>query len=267
MDFRPGQNILPILPNPDTARSPVAGLAWNEDQPRLIGLHRHNRGQIVSVTKGVATVGTRNDIWVVPPNRAMWIPAGTEHWVRYSRTLSSRSLFTDTAISARFPDHCAVLHIDPLSREFLNAAVDLPWDLDANHSEMRLAQLLLERMPKLIQPALRVPDGKDRRVRRVMQGLRETPDDNRTLGQWGALVGASDRTLARLFIQDTGMSFAEWRRQYRLMVALEQLASGLPVTTVANNLGYETAGNFSTMFRGVFHKSPRDFFRSQPHAR
>ena len=67
-----------------------------------------------------------------------------------------------------------------------------------------------------------------------------------------------------MFLRDTGMSFTVWRRQHRLMLGLEQLALGLPVTTVAHNLGYETAGNFSTMFRSVFHQSPREFFRSPP---
>jgi len=264
MNFHPGQNVLPIHPNPDTARSPVAGLAWDEDRPRVIGFHRHTRGQIVSVTKGVATIATRTGVWVVPPNRAMWIPAGAVHAVRYTQTLASRSLFIDATTAARFPASPTVLHIDALSRELLNAAVDFDWDLDASHSEMRLAFLLLERMPALRQPALLVPDGTDRRIQRVMQGLREAPDDNRTLSQWGDVVGASERTLARLFYQETGMSFGAWRRQHRLVVALEQLASGTPVTTIAHNLGYETAGNFSTMFRNVFQKSPREFFRPPP---
>ena len=262
MDFHPGVNPLPILPDPDRARSPVAGLAWNEEQPRHIGAHSHSRGQIISVMKGVATVGAHNRVWVVPPNRAMWIPAGTEHWVRYSKTLALRSLFTDATASAGLPRSCAILHLDALSRELLNTAVDFCWDLDANHSEMRLVRLLLDRMPTLMQPALNVPDGKDRRVLRIMAMLRDSPDDNRTLAEWGNMVGASDRTLARLFIRDTGMTFTVWRRQHRLVVALEQLAVGTPVTSVAHNLGYETAGNFSTMFRSAFHQSPREYFRS-----
>ncbi len=262
MDFRPGANALPIWPDPDRARSPVAGFAWDEDRPRQIGLHRHVRGHIVSVVRGAATVGTRAGVWILPPNRAIWIPPRTEHWVRYSKTLASRALFVEARIAAHLPSECVVLHLDPLSRELLNAAVEFDWHHNPSHSDMHLVDLLLERMPLLRQPALSVPDGQDPRVLRIMQKLRETPDENRTLAEWSKEAGASERTLARLFLRDTGMPFATWRRQHRLMLALEQLAAGARVTAVAHNLGYETAGNFSTMFRKVFHQSPRDFFRS-----
>jgi AraC-like DNA-binding protein/mannose-6-phosphate isomerase-like protein (cupin superfamily) len=264
MDIHPGANLLPIDPDPDTAYSPIAGVAWDEDRPRRIDAHRHHRGQLISVIRGVATVGTRQGLWIAPPNRAIWVPAGVEHWVRYSRTVALRSLFPTSAVSTSLPAECVGFHLDALSRELLNVSVDVPWDVDPNPSEMRLVRLLLDRISIVRQPALVVPDGKDRRTLRVMQRLRETPDDNRTLESWARDAGASERTLARLFLRDTGMSFTVWRRQYRLMLALEQLAMGQPVTTVAHNLGYETAGNFSTMFRGVFHQSPREFFRSQP---
>jgi AraC-like DNA-binding protein len=261
MDFVPGSEVLPILPDPDTAMSPVAGLAWNESRPRLIGSHRHHRGQIVSVVRGAATVGTEFGIWVLPPGQAMWVPAETTHWVRYSGTLASRSLFTDAASSARFPRRCVTLHLDALSRELVNAAVDFRWDLDPADYEMRLVNLLMERLRVHPQAALKVPDAKDRRIARIMARIRQAPDDNRTLAQWSKEAGASERTLARLFLRETGMTFSTWRRQYRLMLALEQLAMGTPVTAIAHSLGYDTAGNFSTMFRGVFHRSPREFFR------
>jgi AraC family transcriptional regulator, regulator of nimT len=261
MNDRPDHAVFSVLPDPDFAHGPVVGLAWNEKGSRQVAPHRHDRGQIMSVARGVATIGTHQGVWVVPPQRAIWIPAGTEHWVRYSRTVALRSLYTDAVVSERYPKTCAVLHLDALSRELLNTAVDFPWGRDADHVDMRLVCLLLERMPALQQPALNVPEGKDPRILRIMHGVREAPDDNRTLLEWSKIAGASERTLARLFLHDTGMSFAEWRRQHRLMVALEQLASGEPIAAVAHHLGYETVGNFSTMFRRVLHQSPRDFFR------
>jgi AraC-like DNA-binding protein len=264
MDIHPGANLLPIDPDPDTAYSPIAGVAWDENRPRRIGPHRHHRGQLISVIRGVATVGTRQGIWIAPPNRAIWVPAGIDHWVRYSRIVALRSLFPTAAVSTSLPTECVGYHLDALSRELLNVSVDVPWDVDPSLSEMRLARVLLDRIAIVRQPALVVPDGKDRRILRIMQKLRERPDDNRTLEGWSREAGASERTLARLFLRDTGMSFTVWRRQCRLMFGLEQLAMGLPVTAVAHNLGYETAGNFSTMFRGVFHQPPREFFRSQP---
>ena len=261
MQFFPGANALPILPDPDTAHSPVAGGAWDENRARQIGRHSHKRGQIVSVIKGVITVSTRAGVWVVPPNRAVWVPPNIEHWASYSRAVALRTLYTDKTASVRFPSFCVGLYLDTLSRELLNAAVHFDWNLDPNHSDMRLARLLIERMPLLQQPALRVPDGKDPRVIRIMQRLREAPDENRTLAQMSKEAGASERTMGRLFSRDTGMTFSDWRRQYRLMLALERLGGGMPVTAVAHSLGYETAGNFSTMFRSFFHRTPHEFFQ------
>jgi AraC-like DNA-binding protein len=263
MKFRAGPNVLPVLPDPDTARSPVVGLVWDENRARHIGRHRHQRGQIISVIKGIITVSTRAGTWVIPPNRAVWIPPNMEHWATYSRVCALRTLYTDVNMSTNFPtSRCVELYLDSLSRELLNTAVHFDWDLDPDHSDMRLAQLLIERMPLLEQPVLRVPEGKDPRVIRVMQLLRDAPDADRTLAQSSKQAGATGRTMARLFMRDAGMSFSEWRRQYRLMLALEQLADGAPVTTVAHNLGYDSASNFSTMFRSFFHQPPGEFFRS-----
>jgi AraC-like DNA-binding protein len=267
MEFRASPEVLPILPDPDTAYSPVAGLVWDERRIRQIGPHRHRRGQILAVVKGVMTLGTRAGTWVIPPGRGVWVPPKVEHWAKYSGAFELRALFTDVNISMHFPTRCVQLFLDSLSRELLNAAVHFDWNLDPTHSDMRLAQLLLERMPLLEQPTLRVPDGKDPRVRRVMQILRDAPDDNRTLAQMSREAGATERTMARLFIRDTGMCFSEWRRQFRLTVALEQLAAGVPVTIVAHNVGYDTAGNFSTMFRSFFQLAPTEFFGPPKSAR
>src|ERR1700733_4381101 len=99
MEFRAGPNVLPILPDPDTAHSPVVGLAWDEIRPRQIGPHRHRRGQIISVLKGLITVSTRAGTWVIPPNRAVWIPPNTEHWASYSRAHALRTIYTDVTTS------------------------------------------------------------------------------------------------------------------------------------------------------------------------
>jgi AraC-like DNA-binding protein len=259
MEFQAGANVLPIVPDPDTARSPVVGFAW--DQPRHIAWHRHQRGQIISVIKGTIRVNTHAGTWVVPRNRAVWIPPDMEHCATYSRVCRLRTIFPDATVSTNFPrSRCIELYLDSLSRELLNVAVQFDWDLHPSHSDMRLAELLIERMPHLDQPALRVPEGRDPRVMRVMQLLRDAPDDDRTLAQLSREAGATERTMARLFIRDTAMSFSEWRRQYRLMLALEQIAEGVPITIVAHNLGYDSAGNFSTMFRKFFRRAPSEFF-------
>ena len=107
---------------------------------------------------------------------------------------------------------------------------------------------------------LTLPDGRDARVRTVMRALRSNPADERPLSYWADVAGMSERTLARRFLADTGISFRAWRQQLRMVVALERLAAGDPVTTVSIDLGYRTPSSFSTMFRKALGVPPSTYF-------
>ncbi|UNK00917.1 AraC family transcriptional regulator [Ralstonia insidiosa] len=99
------------------------------------------------------------------------------------------------------------------------------------------------------RPAPPLPSGSDRRLTRICDAILATPSDPRTLEDWAAEAGASSRTLSRLFVAQTGLSFVHWRQQARICAALPLLAAGVPVTAVSAELGYETVGAFSTLFR------------------
>jgi len=107
---------------------------------------------------------------------------------------------------------------------------------------------------------LRMPGGGDRRLKRICDALLNTPGDARSLDAWAAEAGASTRTLARLFIAETGMSFVHWRQLVRVQHALPLLASGRPVADVSLALGYETPGAFAAMFRRVTGSTPSAYF-------
>ncbi len=78
--------------------------------------------------------------------------------------------------------------------------------------------------------------------------------------QWGHEVGASARTLARLFLAETGLSFGDWRSRARLLAALPRLAAGEKVTTIALDLGYESPSAFISMFKRALGKTPSTYF-------
>jgi AraC-like DNA-binding protein len=103
----------------------------------------------------------------------------------------------------------------------------------------------------------------DDRARKVAQALLDDPSDGRTLAAWGEVVGASDRTLARAFLADTGLPFGRWRSLARLRSAIAALAGGEPVGNVARQVGYESPSAFVAAFRRETGMTPAGYFRSQ----
>ncbi|WP_299396985.1 helix-turn-helix domain-containing protein [Pelagibius sp.] len=244
----------------DLATAPIVGEHWDDPGPRSLAWHSHRRGQLVYALRGCASVRTRDALFVVPPHRAVWLPPETPHAVDYPREVAFRGLFVA-------PDHChglpgqtTVMQIDPLTRELIDAAARLPWDYAPDGREHRLMTVLLDQLVALPATPLRLPEGEDAQVRKVMHALRANPADNRPLDRWAEAVHLSERTLARRFLLDTGMSFGAWRQQLRLVVALERLAAGEAITTVALDLGYRTPSSFTTMFKRALGVPPSAYF-------
>jgi len=122
-------------------------------------------------------------------------------------------------------------------------------------------EVILDMTQNLEIAPLDLAIGTDPRLQKIYEGLVEKPDSNRSLESWGHLVGASARTLARLFRRETGMGFRQWRQQFRILEAIERLGRDEPVTTVALDLGYESTSAFITMFKRALGKTPGQYFR------
>jgi AraC-like DNA-binding protein len=214
----------------------------------------------VYASHGVISVNTTDGTWVVPPHQAVWVPAGITHEVSSRGGLSMRSLYIHPALSADLPDKCCVVAIRPLLRELILEIMQLPADYPAAGPEARLVAVLLDQLQRLQPVPLHLPLPSDRRLYIIAQTLTANPADNRTLQQWVASTGASVRTLARLFVRDTGMSFIEWRTRLRILNAIERLGSGHPVTEIAYDLGYASPSAFIAMFRKTMGVSPTHYF-------
>ena len=245
----------------DRAERPVVGEYWDVPEPRSVDWHSHRRGQLIHTERGCVSVLTRAALYVVPPQRAVWLPPETPHAARYPREVAFRGLFVAPELCAALPARAAVIQVDALTRELIAAAARLPWNYPAEGPEARLMQVLLDRLGTALPVApLRLPEGQGARVRKVMAALRADPADTRPLAAWAASVHLSERSLARRFVADTGMSFGAWRQQLRLAAALERLAAGDPVTTVALDLGYRTPSSFTTMFKKALGVPPSAYF-------
>lgn len=245
---------LETLPQPVVAYR--RGLADGETIPP----HRHRRAQLCFASEGVMTVTTADGAFVVPPHRAVWLPGGTEHRVDARGPVVMCALYVERAAAPGLPRTVCVLHVTPLLRELILAAVDMPQSVASNTPEDRLMAVIFDQIRALPVAPLSLPMPKDRRLRRVADALLDDPADGRGLDDWARAVGASARTLARLFQRETAMSFRAWRQQLRLLRAMEMLAAGQSVTTVALDLGYDSPSAFTAMFRRTLGTTPKRYF-------
>lgn len=246
----------------DLEELPQAVVAHRRDLAKgdAILPHSHRRDQLVYASEGVMTVATARGAFVVPPERAVWMPGGTEHRIEAKGDLAMRTLYIEPDAAPGLPDEVCVLQISPLLRHLILEAVEAPQIHLPGGPEERLMRVILDQVVALPTAPLNLPIPSDRRLRKITDRLMGNPADSRSLRQWGREAGASERTLARLFLAETKMSFRAWRQQLRLMRALEMLAAGGQVTTVALDLGYESVSAFTAMFRRAFGVPPTRYF-------
>lgn len=223
--------------------------------------HQHPHAQLIHAVRGVMVIATAAGSWVVPPSRALWIPAGVEHHVRMVGTVQMRTVFIRPDAAPGLPQQCAVLAVSPLMRELILAAIDLPRPYPEDSRASRLSRLLLDEILLLPTLPLHLPHPRDARLQAICEQLLATPDLPVTIAHWATQLSIDARTIQRLFARETGMTFGQWRQQARLMTALEQLAGGAKIVDVALDCGYDSPSAFSAMFRRHFGVAPSTFFR------
>lgn len=216
-----------------------------------VDAHWHAEHQIVYAGRGVLAVTTEAGSWIAPATRAIWIPAGTVHEHRaYGRTDLHAVGLEGNPLKL---DRPAVLLVGPLLRELIIAytGASAPEDERA-----RMLAVLMDRLRHSPQQPVHLPAAKDARLAAVCELLDHDPSDGRTLAELGRQAGASARTLARLFRDELGMTFPQWRTQLRLHHALRLLAEDVPVTVVAHRCGWASASAFIEVFRRAFGHTP-----------
>ncbi len=241
----------------------VSGLAGTYDAGDRIPRHCHESAQLIYATSGVMTVRTDAGRWVVPSQRAVWVPPLEDHSIRMSGSVEMRTVYVRADRIKGLSKSCAVVHVSPLLREIILRIVGFRSPLERNSRESRLAAVFLDEIRAAEQMPLHLPVPSDPRLQRITESLRQAPGNQNTLAQWAAVAGASERTLARLFADQTGLTFGQWRQQARLLAGLELLALGQSVTSVALDLGYESPSAFINMFRAALGTSPGKYFSTR----
>lgn len=222
--------------------------------------HVHDEHQLAWAARGVLTASAADGTWVLPPSRALWIPASVPHQVVASARAEMRALYLR-------PDRCPIRwsHPQPVAAgPLLGELVDYLGDerLDTERRS-RAEAVLIDLLEPVGYAAIEARLPNDARAREVADALLADPADPRDLAAWGRTVGASGRTLARAFLADTGLTFGRWRTAIRLQAALPRLAAAEPVSAVARRVGYETPSAFVAAFRRETGVTPGSFFATR----
>ncbi len=242
---------------------PVVGFVRNYTAGHKIARHWHHRAQLVYASSGVMGVTTDDGTWVVPPQQAVWVPAGMVHEVEASGPLAMRSLYVavDRDSGAGLPRDCCVVGVSPLLRELILRVVTFDVAGPPSPAQRHVLAVIADELRSLEPEPLHLPLPHDRRLKTITERLARDPADGRPLGDWARKTGASERTLARLFVKETGLTFGAWRQRLRLLAAVARLAEGQAVTTVAFDLGYESPSAFIAMFRRTLGATPGRYLK------
>jgi len=238
---------------------PVTAMAKEFSDGSSTGPHSHTRGQLIYAVAGSMRVSTEQGVWALPSRRALWVPPGIGHAVSMVGSVSMRTLYLDADAASALSRECCVLEVSDLLRELILSLVAEPIEYALEGRSGQIAALILTELELAARLPLHIPWPQDRRLQAVCHAILRQPGLHRTVHEWGDEVGASGRTLIRLFQAELGLNYREWVQQVRLAEALGRLSMGQPIARIAAELGYRSPSAFSAMFRRALGTPPNHY--------
>jgi len=234
----------------------ISTLAYEYPPAFQVPEHAHGADQVIYATHGVMEVSAGESFWLIPPQFAIWIPARTMHRIRMPGAASMRTLYLRRGLARKLKP-CRVLHVSAFFRELILETVRIGQLRMRNRLHCALRDLLLHQLENAtpVPTCLTLP--RDSRALAVARNLIANQARNPSLESLCAEAGASVRTVERMFRAEVGSDFATWRRQARLIRAVELLAGGSSVKQAAFETGYRQPSAFVEMFRRTLGATPR----------
>ena len=229
-------------------------LATNYPNGYVIEPHTHAWHQLLYATTGAMTVSAERSSWMIPPGKAVLIPAGFRHSIRMWGTVEMRSLYFPPSVEVA--GDARVLSVTPLLKELILRVVEMAALDSREPAHNRVLAVLLDEIHTPPDAPLMLPIPVDPRARGVAQYVMACPSAGETLEQLCRQHGASRRTLERLYREETGLSFGMWRQKVRMLDSIRQLAEGKSVTNAALDSGYVSVSAFIAAFKRTFGCTP-----------
>lgn len=225
--------------------------------------HSHRESQVVYQVRGELICEASNALWIVPPQSALWIPGSVTHRIRARAPLEGYSLFVEPDAAPNLPHDCCAVAVTPLFREVLVRLATRPALYELGGPDARLVGVLLDELARVAVEKHRLPMPSDPRLQRLVEEMIERPANGATMKAWAKRIGMGERTLNRVLVAETGLSFGRWRQRLHVILAIQKMSRGATVQSVALDLGYESASSFVTMFRKALGTSPARYMASR----
>jgi AraC-like DNA-binding protein len=223
--------------------------------------HTHPRAQLLYAVEGVMRVLTPNSVWTIPSQRALWVPADVEHHSFMMSDVEMRTLYVDPDVPIALGRECRAISVSNLLRELILSLLEEPAEYPLPGRGEHLSALILMEINRAATHAVEIPWPQDRRLQRVCHLIMNAPGANFTVEALAEEVGASARTLIRLFPKETGLKYRQWAQQVQIAEAICRLGRGEPIARIADALGYASSSAFSAMFKRTFGVAPNQYLQ------
>lgn len=242
---------------------PIIPLAIDVFETQCADKHSHPRAQLIYSSSGTMRVTVENHVWLVSSRQAIWVPSMYEHHVTFLKNNHIRNLFIDPSVLSNLPDTCFALDVSPFLRELILKIVNIGDDYQMDSLEGRIIQVTLDELTMIKSTNCFLPISNEPRLKKVMDILINNPSDKRGIEEFASLSCTTSRTLSRLFIKEVGMTFVNWRKQIRIMEAIEKLEKGISISQIALELGYNNTSSFIEVFRKELGVSPTNYLKNR----
>ncbi|VVO88042.1 AraC family transcriptional regulator [Pseudomonas fluorescens] len=224
--------------------------------------HRHPWGTLEYSANGVLHMEIGNNRFMSPPQYAVWVPPGTEHSFYSNQPINYRAVCLAPSLCSELPQQACTLAISDILKAILKDFAARDVKIPERDADRRLAQVLVDQLRQAPVHECYLPYASSSGLMAILQALHDAPDNNQPLAHWAAQVHVSERTLARQFIRELGMSFGEWRQRLRFLAAIEALKSPRSVQAIAFDLGYSSGSAFIAMFARQAGCTPENYRRN-----
>lgn len=219
--------------------------------------HRHAAGQFVLVKHGHLAGGTQSSQWLLQSGMAVWIPPWQTHWGQARNDVEIAALYLSGAQSRDMPTQVTPMRATALMQALVDRLLDTARPPPSPRLRRNMIELLREEIATAAPDGWVLPLPSDRRLQIIANALLNDPSDRRTLSSWASEVGATERTLARLFKRETGMNFRNWCHTLRLREAIQGLSMGMNNAALSGRLGFSSANCFVHWFVNMTGASPK----------
>ncbi|MGR5063039.1 AraC family transcriptional regulator [Photobacterium sp. DNB22_13_2] len=245
--------------NPDSIPSQIIGIAANIGRHDS-GMHSHRKAQLLFAPSGCMSITLDNQQCILPPTRAAWIPSGISHCAVMTNVVAYRSVYFDIRCKEEGFDKLRIIGVTPLLRELIERMAFWPWEMPYSEQEA-LVSLFWQELAVAPEENLLLPLPSDARLKTWMKKLNNEGRTPPPLNKAALSIGASEKTISRIFSRETGMPYQAWRQQWRLMKAIELLSEHKPVSAVAFELDFSSDSAFISFFRKQTGTTPNAYIK------